>query len=32
VRDEVTRFKRGFTSVRYCFHEPFDAYKYHELI
>ena len=32
VRGDVTAFKRGFTSVRYCFHEPVDAYKYHELI
>jgi glycine hydroxymethyltransferase len=32
VRADVIPFKRGFTSVRYCFHEPYDAYKYHELI
>ncbi len=32
VRSDATAFKRDFTTVRYCFHEPFDAYKYHELI
>ena len=24
-------FKRGFTTVQYCFHAGFDAYKYHKL-
>lgn len=32
VRADASALKQGFTSVSYCFHSPFDAYKYHELI
>jgi glycine hydroxymethyltransferase len=32
VKAEVTAFKRGFTTVHFCLHGGFDAYKYHKLI
>lgn len=32
VKADVAAFKRGFTTVHYCFHAGFDAYKYHKLI
>ncbi len=32
VKADVAAFKRGFTTVQYCFHAGFDAYKYHKLI
>jgi glycine hydroxymethyltransferase len=32
VRAEVASFKRAFSTVQYCFHAGFDAYKYHKLI
>lgn len=32
VRPAVAQFKRGFSTVQYCFHAGFDAYKYHKLI
>ncbi len=31
VKADVTSFKRAFSTVQYCFHAGFDAYKYHKL-
>jgi glycine hydroxymethyltransferase len=31
VKESVVSFKRGFTTVQYCSHAGFDAYKYHKL-
>jgi glycine hydroxymethyltransferase len=32
IKEEVAAFKRQFTTVHYCAHREYDAYKYHQLI
>ncbi|HIJ00981.1 MAG: glycine hydroxymethyltransferase [Candidatus Methanomethylophilaceae archaeon] len=32
VKEDVKELKKGFTKIRYCFHEGEEAYRYHELV